>query len=64
MYWMVLHRPVELAALIRHWVHKGVGNPVTNSELEVRRFPISAKVGGYSCRTTLKREVLMWIPPL
>ena len=41
-----------------------VVSPVSNSDLEVCRFPISAKVGAYSCRTTLRRELLTWISPL
>ena len=41
-----------------------VANPVTNSDLEVCRFPISTKVSAYSCRTTLRREGWMWSPPL
>ena len=36
----------------------------TTSDLEVCRLPISAKVGAYSCRTTLKRDLWILIPPL
>jgi hypothetical protein len=32
-------------------------SPFTNSDLEVCRFPKSAKVGAYSCRTTLRRAL-------
>ena len=33
------------------------GGPATDSYWEVCRFQISGKVGAYSCRTTLRREV-------
>jgi hypothetical protein len=46
-----------VTALIRQWVHYLVVSLVANSDLEVCRFPISAKVGPYSCRTTLRREL-------
>jgi hypothetical protein len=59
MYWMELHRPIETTALIRTWDHSLVGSPLDNSGLEVCRFPINARVVDYSCRTTVKREVLI-----
>jgi hypothetical protein len=38
------------------WV---VASLVTTIDREVCRFPISAEVIDYSCRTTVKREVLI-----
>jgi hypothetical protein len=41
-----------------------VVSPVGKNDLEVCSFPISAKLGPYSCRTTLSRESLTRISPL
>ena len=47
---------MEGVGTISWWL---VGSPVTNIDREVCRFPISAEVIDYSCKTTVKREVLI-----
>ncbi len=49
----------RFSAFNRHWVHWLVGSAVTKSDLEVCRLPKSERVVDYSCRTTVKREVLI-----